>query len=61
MTTNCYWPFLLLFVVTLVLGWMLLVYCNIPLCWALLGISVAVIIAGAIACFTSLVPCIGER
>ena len=58
---NCYLPFLLLLVllaVTLLLGWMLLAYCNIPLCWLLLGIAIAVIIAGVIACFTSLVPCI---
>lgn len=61
MTTNCYWPFILPFVVALWLGWALLTYCNIPLCWLLLGIAVAVIIAVVIACFTSLVPCIKER
>lgn len=60
MMKNCYWPFLLPLLVTLALGWMLLTYCSIPLCWMLLGIAVAIIIAGVIACFTALVPCIGK-
>lgn len=61
MKTNCYLPFLVLLAITLVLGWSLLVYCSIPLCWLLLGVASAVIIAGVVACFTSLVPCMGSR
>ena len=61
MKTSCYLPFILLLPVTLLLGWMLLAYCSIPLCWLLLGIAIAVIIAGVIACFSSLVPCMGSR
>lgn len=61
MTTNCYWPFWFFLSVTLLLGWAILLHCSIALCWALLGVAVAIIIAGAIICFTSLAPCIGAR
>lgn len=64
MINNCYLPlllFLILLALTLFLGWALLTYCTIYLCLILLGIAVAIIIAGVIACFTSIVPCIGLR
>ena len=50
---------LLAFALTVSLGWFLITYCTIALCWLLLTLTLAVIISGLIACFTKLVPCMG--
>jgi hypothetical protein len=51
----------LILLITIVIGWWLLTYCTIALCWFLLSIALAFIIAGLLACFTPLVPCMGWK
>ena len=52
---------LIILLIAIVLGWLLLTYCTIALCWFLLSISLALIVAGLLACFTQLVPCMGMK
>lgn len=52
---------LIILAIAIILGWWLLNYCTIALCWFLLSIALAFIIAGLLACFTPLVPCIGWK
>ena len=52
---------LIMLLVAVVLGWWLLNYCTIALCWFLLSVALALIIAGLLACFTPLVPCMGWK
>ena len=59
--SNGYLPFPLPLALTLLFGWMPLVYCSMSFCWLLLGVALAVIIARVIACFTSLAPYVDSR
>jgi hypothetical protein len=52
---------LILLAIAIILGWWLLNYCTIALCWFLISIALGFIIAGLLACFTPLVPCIGWK
>jgi hypothetical protein len=52
---------LIILAVLIILGWWLLAYCSIDLCWFLLSVALAIIIAGLLACFTRLVPCMGWK
>ena len=45
---------LIILLIAIVLGWWLLTYCTIALCWFLLSIALAFIIAGLLACFRRL-------
>lgn len=52
---------LVMLVVAVVIGWWLWTHCVIALCWFLLSIALALIIAGLLACLTPLVPCMGWK
>lgn len=49
MTTVRWLTFFIPLLITLLLGWLILIYCAPPLCWFLLSIASAIIVAGAIA------------
>ncbi len=53
--------FVVAFAIASALGWWLLTSCIVALCWFLLTIAVAVIVAGAIGLLTPIVPCMGLR